>query len=65
MVCVEDRQFSKDYLDPDERSIATRSWTNLACQFPAGQQRAIPGLALDGARLAATPIHEFVELFVI
>ena len=101
MVCVEDRGFSKDYLDPDKRSIANaitvefadgaklrevvveypvghrrrrkegvpllveKFRTNLARRFPAKQQRAILDLALDAERLAATPVHEFVDLFVI
>jgi 2-methylcitrate dehydratase len=101
MVCVEDRQFSKDYLDPEKRSIANaigieledgtkleevvveypighrrrrsegmpllveKFKTNLGRRFPPKQQRAILGLALDAERLAATPVHEFVDLFVI
>ena len=101
MVCVEDRGFSKDYLNPDKRSIANaitvefadgaklrevvveypighrrrrkegvpllveKFRTNLARRFPAKQQRAILDLALDAERLAATPVHEFVDLFVI
>ena len=39
--------------------------TNLARRFPAKQQRAILDLALDAGRLASTPVHEFVDLFVI
>jgi len=101
MVCVEDRRFSKDYLDPDKRSIANgltiefadgrklkevvveypighrrrrdegipllveKFRTNLARRFPGKQQRAILGLVLDAKKLAATPVHEFVDLFVI
>ena len=101
MVCVEDSQFSRDYLDPEKRSIANaitielsdgkklpevvveypighrrrrkegipmlveKFKTNLARRFPPKQQRAILDLALDAARLAATPVHEFVDLFVI
>ena len=101
MVCVEDRQFSKDYLDPDKRSIANaitvefndgrkikevvveypighrrrrkegipllveKFRTNLARRFPARQQRAILDLAVDASALEATPVHEFVDLFVI
>jgi 2-methylcitrate dehydratase len=101
MVCVEDRRFSRDYLDPDKRSIANgitiefsdrsklkevvveypighrrrrkegipllveKFKTNLARRFPAKRQRAILELALDHARLEATPVHEFVDLFVI
>jgi 2-methylcitrate dehydratase len=101
MVCVEDRRFSKDYLDPDKRSIANgltiefadgrklkevvveypighrrrrdegipllveKFRTNLARRFPGKQQRAILGLVLDAKKLAARPVHEFVDLFVI
>jgi 2-methylcitrate dehydratase len=101
MICVEDPQFTKDYLDPDKRSIANaitvefkdgrslaevvveypighrrrrkegipllveKFKTNLARRFPAKQQRAILDIALDDARLAATPVNEFVDLFVI
>jgi len=101
MVCVEDKKFSQDYLDPDKRSIANaitiefvdgrklkevvveypighrrrrkegipvlveKFQTNLARRFPAKQQRAILDLALDAAKLHATPVHEFVDLFVI
>jgi 2-methylcitrate dehydratase len=101
MVCVEDPQFSKDYLDPDKRSIAnwitvefndgTRTRevvveypighrrrreegmpvliekfrTNLARRFAAKQQQAILDVALDAKKLAATPVHEFVDLMVV
>ena len=101
IVCVEDPQFTKDYHDPDKRSIAnalTVEFTdgkklkeivveypighkrrrkegmpvlvekfkrNLARRFPAKQQQAILGLALDPKRLAATPVHEFVDMMVI
>jgi 2-methylcitrate dehydratase len=101
MVCVEDRKFSRDYLDPDKRSIANaitielgdgtrlkevvveypighrrrrkegipllveKFRTNLARRFPAKQQQAIVGLALDPALLEATPVHQFVDHFVI
>ncbi len=39
--------------------------TNLARRFPAKQQRAILDLALDAAKLQATAVHDFVDLFVI
>jgi 2-methylcitrate dehydratase len=39
--------------------------TNLARRFPPKQQRAIADVALDAGRLDATPVHEFVDLFVI
>ncbi len=38
---------------------------NLARRFPQKQQQAILAVALDGSRLAATPVHEFVDLMVI
>jgi len=101
MVCVEDKRFSRNYLDPEKRSIANaltiefqdgsklkevvveypighrrrrkegipvlveKFKTNLARRFPAKQQQAILGLALDAARLEGTPVNEFVDLFVI
>ena len=39
--------------------------TNLARQFPAKQQQRILDLCLDAKKLEATPVHEFVDLFVI
>ena len=39
--------------------------TNLARRFPAKQQRAILGFSLDTEKLASTPVHEFVDSFVI
>ncbi len=101
ITCVEDPVFSRDYLDPDKRSIANaitielddgsrlpevaveypighrrrraegipllveKFRTNLGRRFPAKQQRAILDLALDAPRLEATPVHDFVDLFVI
>ena len=101
MVCVEDKAFSKDYHDPDKRSIANaitvefadgsklrevvveypighrrrrkeglpvlveKFRTNLARRFPAKQQQAILDVALDAAKLEATPVHEFVDLMVV
>ncbi len=101
MECVEDPQFSKDYLDPDKRSIANairvefadgtaldevvveypighrrrrkegipllleKFQTNLARRFPTKQQRAILELTQDPERLAASPVHTFVDLMVI
>jgi len=38
--------------------------TNLARRFPAQQQQRILELCLDAERLAATPVREFVDLFV-
>jgi 2-methylcitrate dehydratase len=39
--------------------------TNLARRFPARQQGLILDLCLDARRLQATPVNEFVDLFVI
>jgi 2-methylcitrate dehydratase len=39
--------------------------TNLARRFPPRQQKAILELCLDAERLAATPVNDFVDLFVI
>ncbi|TMH35781.1 MAG: bifunctional 2-methylcitrate dehydratase/aconitate hydratase [Betaproteobacteria bacterium] len=101
MVCVEDRNFSRDYLDPDKRSIPNaitvefkdgsrlkevvveypighrrrrregipllveKFKVNLARRFPTKQQQAILELALDAGALEATPVHAFVDMFVI
>jgi len=100
MKCVEDQQFSRDYLDPERRSIANaitvefndgsrtqeivveypighrrrrkegipvlieKFRTNVARRFAARQQQAILDVALDAKRLAAMPVHEFVDLLV-
>ena len=39
--------------------------TNLARQFPTKQQKKILDLCLDSRKLDATPVNEFVDLFVI
>jgi 2-methylcitrate dehydratase len=101
IVCVEDPQFTKDYHDPDKRSIANgltvefkdgkklaetvveypighkrrrkegmpilveKFQTNLARRFPPKQQKAILELCMSPEKLAATPVDEFVDLFVI
>jgi 2-methylcitrate dehydratase len=39
--------------------------TNLARRFPARQQKTILDLCLDSKKLEATPVNEFVDLFVI
>jgi 2-methylcitrate dehydratase len=101
MECIENKQYSKDYLDPAKRSIANalqvffkdgsksdkiaveypighrrrrkegvpvleaKFRTNLARRFPAKQQQAILNLCRDQKRLEATPVNEFVDLFVI
>ncbi len=100
IVCVEDKRFTRDYLDPKKRSIANaltvefkdgtklkevvceypighkrrrkegmpmlveKFKTNLARRFPAQRQTAILDLCMDAERLAATPVNEFVDLFV-
>ena len=100
MTCVENRQWSRDYLDPAKRSIANalqvffndgsttdrvaveyplghrrrrregvplleaKFRTNLARRFPPKQQQAIISLCGDPRRLEATPVNEFVGLFV-
>ena len=101
MVCVEDKGFSRDYHDPEKRSIANaitvefkdgkktdevaveypighrrrrkdgvpllveKFKTNLARRFPEKQRKAILALCQDAKRLEATPVNEFVDLFVI
>ena len=100
ITCVENRQWSRDYLDPGKRSIANalqvffndgsttdrvaveyplghrrrrregvplleaKFRTNLARRFPPKQQQAIISLCGDPRRLEATPVNEFVDLFV-
>ena len=39
--------------------------TNLARRFPEKQRAAIDALCADQKKLEATPVHEFVDLFVI
>ncbi|BEV71474.1 MULTISPECIES: bifunctional 2-methylcitrate dehydratase/aconitate hydratase [unclassified Paludibacterium] len=101
IVCVEDAQFTRDYHDPDKRSIANaltvelndgtvlpevvceypighqrrrqdgiplleaKFRTNLARRFPEKQQKAIFELCNDQARLLATPVNRFSDLWVI
>ncbi len=101
MHCIEDAQFTKDYHDPDKRSIANaltvelddgttldevvveypighqrrraegvpllveKFKTNLSRRFPARQQQSILDVSLDQARLEATPVNEYVDLYVI
>jgi len=101
MVCIENKRYSRDYLDPKKRSIANqlqiffRDGTptrkaaveypighrrrrregiplleakfrrNLERRFPKEQREAILELCRDPKRLEATPVREFVELFVI
>src|SRR5712691_7948484 len=101
MRCVENKRYSRDYLDPKKRSIANqlqiffRDGTatrkvaveypighrrrrqegiplleakfrrNLERRFPKDRREAILDLCRDPKRLEATPVKEFVELFVI
>jgi len=100
MTCIENRRYSRDYLDPKKRSIANQLQiffrdgnatrkvaveyplghrrrrhegiplleakfrTNLARRFPNERQQAILALCRDQQRLEATPVREFVDLFV-
>jgi 2-methylcitrate dehydratase len=99
--CVEDPQFTRDYHDPAQRSIANalsvefkdgkklaetvveypighkrrrregmpllveKFERNLARRFPPKQQKAILELCMNPEKLAATPVDQFVDLFVI
>ncbi len=101
MECVEDKQFSKDYLDPEKRSIANAiqitfkdgsKTAEIAVEYPIGHRRrraegipvleakfntnlmrrfalkqslAILDVCQDQKRLEATPVNEFVDLFVV
>ncbi|MGE5522473.1 MAG: bifunctional 2-methylcitrate dehydratase/aconitate hydratase [Rhodospirillaceae bacterium] len=101
MECVENKQWSADYLDPEKRSIANavqvffRDGTkteNIVVEYPVGHRRrraegvpllerkfklnlsrrfaekqrnAILALCQDQQKLEATPVNEFVDLFVI
>ncbi|HXF65436.1 MAG TPA: bifunctional 2-methylcitrate dehydratase/aconitate hydratase [Burkholderiales bacterium] len=101
MVCVENKQWSRDYLDPAKRSIANavqvffrdgsktervaieypighrrrrkegvplleaKFRAHLARRLPPKQQQAILELCRDRERLAATPVHEFMDLFAL
>jgi 2-methylcitrate dehydratase len=101
MQCVENPQWTKDYLDPAKRSIANgiqvffkdgthtpqvaveypighrrrraegiplleaKFQVNLARCFAEKQRNAILALCCDQQQLEATPVHEFVDRFVI
>jgi 2-methylcitrate dehydratase len=101
MECVENKQWSRDYLDPEKRSIANAvqvffkdgtKTENIVVEYPVGHRRrreegvpllerkfklnlvrrfadkqrnAILALCQDQQKLEATPVHEFVDLFVI
>lgn len=98
---VEDKGYSKDYLDPNKRSVANaleiefvdgsktekvaveyplghkmrrqegniavleKFKENLATHFPEKQRQAILALCEDPEKLEATPVDEFVDLWVI
>jgi 2-methylcitrate dehydratase len=100
MVLQEEPRYSREYLEPDKRSIANavqvffkdgtatekveveyplghrhrraegipllveKFKTNLATRFAPSQVERILNLCLDAERLGATPVNEFVELFV-
>ena len=100
MNCIEKPEYTKDYLDPDKRSIANAvqifykdgsSSEQVAVEYPIGHRRrrseGIPelikkfsknlnrefdpehaakllNLNLDYEKLAATPVNEYVDLFV-
>jgi 2-methylcitrate dehydratase len=100
MVCIENKRWSKDYLDPKKRSIANQLQvffrdgsatpkvaveyplghrrrrregipaleakfrTNLARRFPETRRQQILDLCQDAKRLEATPVNEFVDMFV-
>lgn len=97
----EDARYSRDYLDPDKRSIANavqifftdgthtpqidveypighrrrreegmpllieKCRTNLSSRLPEPRARAVLDLCLDQARLEATPINTFMDMFAL
>jgi 2-methylcitrate dehydratase len=99
--CVEDPAFTRDYYDPNKRSIANaltlrlndgtefaeitceypvghrrrrdeglpmlvkKFQTNLARRFPSKQQNRILDASLNLDALCATPVHEYIDLYVI
>ena len=101
MEVQEDARYSREYHDPDKRSIANavqvffkdgtatekvaveypighrrrraegiplliaKFERNLATRFPAGQAKRILELCSDGEALAATPVHEFMDLLAV
>ncbi len=101
MEVVEDPQYSKDYLDPQKRSITNavqvffndgshtdkvvveyplghkrrreegipllveKFKTNLARRFPRKQIQKILEISLDFEHLKQTPVHEYLDLWVI
>ncbi len=101
MVCVENKGWTRDYLNPAKRSIANAiqvffkdgtSTERVAVEYPIGhrrrrkdgiplleakfrvnlarrfvprRQKAILALCSDAAKLDATPVNEFVDLFAV
>lgn len=101
MQVVEDPRYTKDYLDPEKRSIANsiqvffkdgtstrkveveypvghrrrrkegiplleaKFRENLKTRFPRQQAKRIEELCIDAKRLAATPVHEFMDAWTI
>jgi 2-methylcitrate dehydratase len=101
MVCKEDKQFTKDYLDSDKRSIANgitvefkdgsklkevvveypighrrrrkegipvlieKFKSNLALKIPPKNAKQILAACDDQKKLEATPVQDFVSLFVV
>lgn len=100
MVVTEDKQFSKDYHDPEKRSIANsmqihfedgtstekvtveyplghrrrrqegipvlieKFKTNLVTHFSSQQAEKILSVCQDQQKLLATPVHQFVDLWI-
>src|SRR5260221_3823789 len=101
MVCIENKRYSRDYLDPKKRSIANQlqiffkdgtKTRKVAVEYPLGHRRrrhegiplleekfrrnlarrvpkerreAILEVCSDQKRVEATPVNEFVDMFVI
>lgn len=101
MEVIEDERYSRDYLDPEKRSIANavqiffkdgthtekveveypighrrrrregiplllaKFRANLATRLSDQQAQTVMDLCQDQERLEATPVHEFMELFVV
>ena len=101
MIVTEEPRYTRDYLDPDKRSIANaiqvfftdgsstdkveieypighrrrraegipvleaKFLAALRTRFPKGQAQRIYDLCQDPGRLMATPLHQFMDLFVI
>lgn len=101
MEIVEDERYSREYLEPDKRSIANavqvffkngskteqvaeeypighrrrrkegipllekKFRANLATRFPPARVEQILSLCKDQSRLELTPVHEFIDRFVI